>query len=132
MEVKAVTKNVRITPRKARLVADMVRKMSVSQALITLPLVQKRAAGIILKTLKSAIANATNNAKLDRDSLVIKSLEVKEAPFIKRMRIGSRSHVKPYKLRASEIEVILDQKIMKAEKIEAKVEDKKGKETKNG
>lgn len=120
MQVRAYTKNIRITPRKLRLVADSVREMPIEKALLTLPLIKKRASGIVLKTLKSAISNATNNSKLDRNTLFIKSLEVKESAFLKRMMEGARGRVRPYKKRTSHLEIVLDQKIEKAEVIEPK------------
>lgn len=124
METRAITKNIRITPRKLRLVADRVREMSIDEALKYLPLIKKRASDIILKTLKSAISNAVNNVKLMEKNLLIKKIQVNGAPFLKRMRFGSRGRTKPYKKRASHLEIVLAEKIVKPEKVKAK-EDKK-------
>lgn len=108
MEVKAESNGIRISPRKVRLVADGIRDLSVAQALRMLALLQKRAAGSIEKTLKSAIANAVNNAKLKQDSLVIKRVEVTEAQSLKRFRPSTRGRVHPYKRRGSHIRIVLE------------------------
>ena len=61
MDIFAESKDIRIGERKVRLVADAIRKLSIGQALASLPLIKQRAAIAILKTLQSAIANALNN-----------------------------------------------------------------------
>ncbi|OGH10964.1 MAG: 50S ribosomal protein L22 [Candidatus Levybacteria bacterium RIFCSPLOWO2_01_FULL_36_13] len=110
MEIIAVSKSVRVAPRKVRLVADSVRKMPIEDALATLGLINKRGAVAISKTLKSAISNAKNNNKLEKDMLIIKSIEVAEAPFYKRFRPSTRGRVHPYKRRGSHIKIILSEK----------------------
>ena len=69
METKTITRFVRLSPRKARLVADLVRGKSALEALDILEFTNKKAARVIKKTLSSAIANATNNFKMDEDKL---------------------------------------------------------------
>jgi large subunit ribosomal protein L22 len=64
----------------------------------------------LCKTLKSAVANAKNNAKLDEANLVIKAIEVSEGPAFKRFRPSTRGRVHPYKKRTSNITVILEDK----------------------
>ena len=71
MEARAITRYVRMSPRKARLVADLVRGKSALEALDILEFTNKKAARLIKKTLASAIANATNNFKMDEDKLVV-------------------------------------------------------------
>jgi large subunit ribosomal protein L22 len=127
MEIKALSKSVRISPRKTRLIADAIRKMSVKDALNALSIIKQRAAVAINKTLKSAIANAKNNAKLDEEGLVIKALEVSEGPFLKRFRPSTRGRVHPYKKRTSNITVVLtDNKseVKKQVQLETKKEEK--------
>lgn len=110
MEIKAESKGVRISPRKLRLAADLVRNMSVGQALNTLSLVKKRAAMPLVKTVRSALANAINNAKLKEESLIIKKIEVSQGPAFKRYRPSTRGRVHPYKKRSSHIKVVLEEK----------------------
>jgi large subunit ribosomal protein L22 len=106
MEVIAKS-SVRVAPRKVRLVADAVRKLTLIGALTDLPLVKNRGASPLLKTLKSAVSNATNNNNLKQESLSIKSILVTEAPSYKRFHPSTRGRVHPYKRRGSNITVIL-------------------------
>lgn len=117
MEISASTKSVRISTRKVRLVADSIRHLTPQEAVATLSLIRKRGAGVLTKTINSAIANAVNNHKLSPHDLVIFRLEVNEGPFLKRFRPSTRGRVHPYKKRSSHILVILKEK----EKIDVKV-----------
>lgn len=110
MEVQAISKSVKMSPRKVRLVADEVRNASLQDALRALSLVRKRAALAIEKTLKSAIANATHNAGLKEDALVIKKIEVTDGPAIKRYHPSTRGRTHPYKKRSSHIRIVLEEK----------------------
>ncbi len=85
MEARAITRYVRLSPRKARLVADLVRGKSALQALDILEFTNKKAARVIKKTLASAIANATNNFKMDEDKLVVSTIMINEGPVLKRI-----------------------------------------------
>ncbi|PIR80020.1 MAG: 50S ribosomal protein L22 [Candidatus Levybacteria bacterium CG10_big_fil_rev_8_21_14_0_10_35_13] len=107
MEIIALSKSVRIAPRKVRLVADAIRKLSVQTALDSLSNVNKRSAGPLEKTLKSAIANAKNNSKVSFESLAIKSIDILEAPSYKRYHASTKGRVHPYKRRGSHIRIIL-------------------------
>ncbi len=107
MEVIAIAKSVRISPRKARLLADMIRGQMAEKAIQTLKLTQKRAALPVLKTVQSAIANAGHNANLKKDDLMIVQIEVSEAQALKRYHPSTRGRVHPYKKRASHIKVVL-------------------------
>ncbi|RJQ38712.1 50S ribosomal protein L22 [Candidatus Microgenomates bacterium] len=109
MEVIAKTKSVRISPRKVRLVADSIRRMSALEAVNKLSIINKRAALTIAETLKSAIANGVNNFKVSEASLFIKGIEVDEGPFLKRFRPSTRGRVHPYKKRSSNIKIILEE-----------------------
>ena len=86
VQTQAVLKFVRLSPLKARLVADMVRGHKVDQALNILKCSNQRAAGIIKKVLDSAIANAENNNGADVDELKVSEILVDEGPVMKRMR----------------------------------------------
>lgn len=85
MQTQAVLKYVRLSPQKARLVADMVRGQPVDKALSTLKFSRQRAAGIIRKVLESAIANAENNNGADVDELVVSEIFVDQGPVMKRI-----------------------------------------------
>lgn len=131
MEYKAIAKNVKMSPRKVRLVADTVRDDSAESAMRKLELVHKRAAMPIRKVMKSAIANAEGkNAK--KENLIIKTLKVDEGVTYKRYRFASRGRVAPILHRTSHITVVLEEKtaqeVVKKEEVsvEAKVETKKG------
>ena len=86
MEAKAKLSYLRISPKKVRLVADLVRGLTVEQAIIQLDNLNKSAAKPILKLLNSAVANAENNFKLQKDNLYIKEIKVDGAGMIKRWR----------------------------------------------
>lgn len=107
MEVIAQAKNIRISPRKVRLVAKTIRNNKVDQALNALSLMHKRAASPIEKVLKSAIANAINNTKLERNGLVIDRIEVTQGLALKRFHPSTRGRVHPYKKRGSHIKIVL-------------------------
>lgn len=85
MEAKAIARYVRLTPRKARLVADLVRGKSALQALDILTFTNKKAAVVIKKTLASAIANATNNFNMNEENLYVAKVMVDEGPILKRV-----------------------------------------------
>jgi large subunit ribosomal protein L22 len=87
MEAKASLRYLRITPRKVRAVADLIRGKKVDQALAQLAYVEKRAAEPVAKLLRSAVANAEQTAKdqsLDVDRLHVKSLMVDQGPSLRR------------------------------------------------
>lgn len=113
MEIVAQNKSIRISPRKVRLVADVVRRQQATKALNILSLTKKRGASVLLKTLKSAVANAVNNAKLSENSLFIKGIEITEGPAIKRFHPSTRGRVHPYKKRSSHIKVVLEERSSK-------------------
>ena len=85
MEAKAIARYVRLTPRKARLVADVVRGKSALQALDILTFTNKKAAVVIKKVLSSAIANATNNLGMNEENLYVAKIMVDEEPMLKRV-----------------------------------------------
>jgi len=107
MEAKAIAKGVRIAPRKARLVIDLIRGKSVIEADVILSNLNKEAARISKKVLTSAVANAENNLNLKKEDLVVKEAYVNEGQPYKRMRFGSRGNVDPMKRRTSHITVVV-------------------------
>jgi len=110
MEVQAIAKSVRISPRKVRLVADAIKQMPIDQAIATLEVLKKRGAAALSKTLKSALANAINNAKLEKENLMIGDIDVTEGPSLKRYHPSTRGRIHPYKKRSSHIRVVLKEK----------------------
>jgi large subunit ribosomal protein L22 len=110
MEVRARAKSVRVSPRKMRLVVDAVRNLSIDEAFRVLSAAEQKAATPIMKVLQSAIANAVNNAQLDRNSLKIGSIQVTEGQAFKRFRPSTRGRVHPYKKRGSIITVVVAEK----------------------
>ena len=110
MEAKAIAKGLRIAPRKARLVIDLVRGKSVEEADKILSNLNKDAARMSKKVLTSAVANAENNLGLDKTKLYIKEAYVNEGQTMKRMKFGSRGHVDPIKKRTSHIKIVVSEK----------------------
>ena len=85
MDVKAIAKNVRVTPSKARLVVDMIRGKNVDEAFAILKLTNKNACEDVSKVLKSACSNAVNNNGLDINKLFVKEIYVCDGLRMKRM-----------------------------------------------
>jgi len=90
METRAVLRHARISPQKARLVADQVRGLPVEKALNLLKFSNKKAAGIIKKLLDSAIANAEHNDGADIDELKVSTIFVDEGPTLKRIKTRAK------------------------------------------
>lgn len=109
MEVKAITRYVRIAPRKARLVTDLIKGKPVEEALTILRFVPKKAARLVDKTLRSAVANAEQNPNIDVDTLYIKRIFVDGGPTMKRWRPRAMGRATKIIKRTSHITVILDE-----------------------
>ena len=90
IEVSAILKGVRLSPQKARLVADMVRGKKVDYALNILNFCPKKGAEIIKRVVESAIANAENNNGADIDELKIKTIYINKGTVLKRIRAQSK------------------------------------------
>ena len=110
MEAVAIAKGVRIAPRKARLVIDLIRGKSVEEADKILKNINKESARLSRKVLVSAVANAENNLNLDKAKLYVKEAVVNEGQVMKRMKFGSRGHVDPIKKRTSHIKIVVSEK----------------------
>lgn len=105
MEITAIQKNIGHSPRKMRLVADVVRKLTPLQALQRLRFVQKAASPHLAKVIKTALANAKQQG-LD-GTWKFRSLEVNEGWKMKRYRSAARGRVRPYVKQTSHIKIIL-------------------------
>ena len=86
MEAKALARQIRISPQKARLVADLIRGKNVESALNTLRFMPKKGARILRKVIESALANASQNEAIDVDTLYIKTIFIDGGPMLKRIR----------------------------------------------
>ena len=93
MEAKAIAKGLRVSPIRARLVADMIRGKSVQEALNILTNVNNKSARLTKKVLDSAISNAVNNEGADQATLYVKEARVDAGPVMKRHMFDSRSHI---------------------------------------
>ena len=102
-EAKAVAKTIRIVPRKTRLVIDLIRGKDADEAMAILKNQPQKAARIIEKVLKSAIANAVNNLKLNEKDLFISKCYINPGPILKRVKFGSRTKVDRRDKRTSHI-----------------------------
>jgi len=89
-EAQALTRNIRVSPRKLNLVAGLIRNKPASQAVAILTFSKRRIAQDVKKTLESAIANAENNHQLDVDQLVVKTVEVGKALVMRRFHARGR------------------------------------------
>jgi large subunit ribosomal protein L22 len=106
--MKASAKNVRISPRKVRLVVDTVRGKSVSQAMNILMFTRKKAAKPVQKLLRSAVANANENDGISEvDDLFIDRIMVDEGPTLKRYTPRARGRATPIHKRTSHIQIVL-------------------------
>lgn len=107
MDVVATAKYIHQSPRKVRLVTSAVSSLSPAEAIAHLRLMDQKASQVVIDVLKSAVANATNNFKLDESSLRIKTLEVNEAPTMKRYMARSRGRANTILKRMSHVRVVL-------------------------
>lgn len=106
-EIQAKASDIGISAQKVRLVIDLVRGKSATEALNILKFEPSRAAGPVSKVLASAVANAENNIGLAREELYIYKITADEARTRKWRRFGARGRFKPWLRRASHITVIL-------------------------
>lgn len=113
MEYRAIAKNVKVSPRKVRLVSDSIRDLTVAKAITQLVVSPKRAALPIKKTIESAMANAVNNNNAKKDDLVIKTINITEGITYKRYHFAGRGRTRPYTKRTSHINIILEDKVIK-------------------
>ena len=110
MEAKAKVSTVRITPRKVRLVIDVVRGMAVNDALSTLANTNKSAAPVVAKLIKSAVANATKNHDMDGSKLFIKEIYANDGIRMKRFMPRAKGSSSSLVKRTSHITCIVAEK----------------------
>ena len=111
--MKAVLNSYRQSPRKVRLVADLVRGKKVEAAIVALQFADKKAAEVISKLLKSAVDNAKTNFNLEKESLVVKEITVNNGSTLKRRRPRARGSAFPINKRTSHISIVLESKEVK-------------------
>ena len=130
-QAMAIGRNIRVSPRKLNLVAQQIRGKKVDNALNVLTFSQKRIAGVVKKTLQSAIANAENNHDLDVDDLVVKEASVGKNLVMKRFHARARGNAGGIEKFFSQITIVVEEKKREEEekkpaaKSEAKAEGKK-------
>jgi large subunit ribosomal protein L22 len=113
-KTKAIQRNIRISPRKAGLVCDLIRSKPASKAVLILENTDKKAASIILKLLNSAIANASHNHAMSLDSLFVESINANQGPVAKRTMPRARGSADIVKKRTTHLEIVLsDERIVK-------------------
>ena len=123
MAVKAESKGVRMSPRKVGEVASLVRGRSVTDALVILEHTPRRAATPVIKTIKSAAANATHNHNYKAEGLRIVEITVNYGPRTKRFRPAAMGRALPYQKRSSHIRVLVEGEQRPAAKAEAAVKN---------
>ncbi|MBI2443747.1 MAG: 50S ribosomal protein L22 [Candidatus Magasanikbacteria bacterium] len=105
--VDAQLRYYRQSPRKVRLVADLIRGKTVARAIAALTHLNKRAARPLLKLLNSAVANAQHNFKLDPDTLVVRAITVDGGPVLKRWTPRAHGRATPIRERTSHVKLVL-------------------------
>lgn len=106
MEATTIQKFIHTSPRKLRLVADMVRKMTPTKALDVLAITRKSAAKQLLKAINTAVANA-KQLGADIEKVTFKKIEINEGPRMKRHMAAPRGRARPYQRKMSHIKIVL-------------------------
>jgi len=109
MEAKALAKYIRISPQKARLIADLVRGKKVDAAITALRFMPKKGARLLRKVIESAVANASQNDAIDIDTLYVKTIQINGGPMLKRIRPRAMGRANRILKRTSHITVVLDE-----------------------
>ena len=107
MDVKAIAKEIRISPIKLRLMVDLVRGKSTTEALNILSNYNSKSARVVKKVVASAVSNAENNNNLDEKKLYIKEIKVDMASTLKRRVPGSRGKIDKFYHRRSHVTVVV-------------------------
>lgn len=108
MKVKSIAKYIRISPRKVRLVVDLVRGKNAEEALTVLKFVSKKASLPVLKVIKTAVADAEHNFNLRKKDLMISEIRADEGPTLKRFQPRARGVAYEIKKRTTHISVVLE------------------------
>ena len=109
MEVQALTRYARMSPKKMRDVSRIIQGRKAVEAVDYLALIPRKSAKLIAKTLKSAIANAENNNNLSADSLIVKLAIIENGPVLKRFKAGARGTAMPRRKKMSHIRIVLSE-----------------------
>ncbi len=107
MEVQALTRYARMSPKKMRDISRVIQGRKAVEAAEYLTLIPRKSAKLIAKTLKSAIANAENNNNLSADSLTVKLALIECGPVLKRFKAGARGTAMPRRKKMSHIRIVL-------------------------
>lgn len=107
MEAKAISRFVRVSPRKARIVVDQIRGKSIAEARDILAFTNRGIAETVEKTLNSAVANAEHNQHLSASQLIVKACYVDEGPTLKRIRPRAKGSASRIRKRTSHITIIV-------------------------
>lgn len=107
MSARAITKYVRINPRKARLAAGLIRGLSVQQATLQLEHANTKAGRLLKKTVDSAVANAENNDALRRENLKVLEVRIDDGPRMKRSKPKNKGGSHPFMHRTSHFTIVV-------------------------
>ncbi|WP_120167054.1 50S ribosomal protein L22 [Thermohalobacter berrensis] len=110
MEARAIAKYMRISPRKVKVVADLIRGKNVDEALAILRFTPKKSARMLEKVVNSAVANAENNHGMDRDKLYISQVYANQGPTLKRWRARAQGRADMIRKRTSHIGVVVKER----------------------
>lgn len=110
MESKAVARHIRVSPRKARQIIDLIRGKDIKDAFVILKFMPNKSAGLIEKVLKSAVANAEHNYDMDTESLIVGKAFVDQGTTLKRFRPRAMGRADSIHKRTSHITVIVTEK----------------------
>jgi large subunit ribosomal protein L22 len=107
MDIQALTRNARMSPKKVREVTRTIQGRPAPEAVAYLDLIPRKSARLIAKTLRSAIANAENNNNLSADTLIVKFALVENGPVLRRFKAGARGTAMPRRKKMSHIRIVL-------------------------
>jgi large subunit ribosomal protein L22 len=107
MEVQALTRHARMSPKKVREVTRVIQGRRASEALELIRYIPRKSARLVAKTLKSAVANAENNNELSVENLFVKFALVEQGPVLKRFKAAARGSAAPRRKRTSHIRIVL-------------------------
>lgn len=112
-EVTTIQKYIRMSPRKVRLVVDLVRGKGVDEAMGLLKMTPRQGARAVEKAINTAASNATQNYGLVREDLFISTIHADEGPTLKRMKAGARGRYKPILKRSAHLTVSVAERATK-------------------
>jgi large subunit ribosomal protein L22 len=107
MEIQALTRYARMSPKKVREVARLIQGRPVTEAIDFLTLIPRKSSRLLVKTLKSAVANAENNNSIAADRLTVHRALIENGPVLKRFKAGAKGSAKPRVKRMSHLRIVL-------------------------